>query len=69
MYHSFLSHSSADGHLGCLHVLAIINSAVIRCGRIQQVLRITRVQDDCRNYGYDLSQCVARLLRKGAYEK
>ena len=27
MYHSFLIHSSADGHLGCLHVLVIINSA------------------------------------------
>ena len=28
MYHSFLIHSSADGHLGSFHVLAIINSAV-----------------------------------------
>ena len=28
MYHSFLVHSSADGHLGCFHVLAVINSAV-----------------------------------------
>ena len=23
MYHSFLIHSSADGHLGCFHVLSI----------------------------------------------
>ena len=29
MYHSFLIHSSADGHLGCFHVLAMINSAVM----------------------------------------
>ena len=29
MYHSFLIHSSADGHLGCFHVLAMINSAAI----------------------------------------
>ena len=29
MYHSFLIHSSADGHLGCSHVLAIINSAAM----------------------------------------
>ena len=27
MYHSFLIHSSTDGHLGCFRVLAIINIA------------------------------------------
>ena len=32
MYHSFLIHSSADGHLGCFHVLAVINSAVMNIG-------------------------------------
>ena len=29
MYHSFLIHLSADGHLGCFHVLAMINRAVM----------------------------------------
>ena len=32
MYHSFFIHSSADGHLGCFYVLAIINGAVTSTG-------------------------------------
>ena len=32
MYQSFLVHSSADGHLGCFHVLAMINSATMNIG-------------------------------------
>ena len=32
IYHKFLIHSSPSGHLGYIHVLAIVNSAVRNMG-------------------------------------
>ena len=40
MYYSFLIHSSADGHLGCFHVLAITNSAVMNTLSLTKEARI-----------------------------
>ena len=32
MHHIFFIHSSVDGHLGCLYILAIVNKAIMNIG-------------------------------------
>ena len=32
MYHKFFIYLSVDGHLGCYHVLAIVNSVAVNTG-------------------------------------
>ena len=60
MYHRFVIHSSADGHLGCFPVLAIINSAAINI-RIHVALSIMAFSGYMPKLGF-LGHIVALFL-------
>ena len=55
MYSSFFIHSSVDGHLGCFHVLALLNSAVVNI-RIH-VSFSNRVSPVIFNLSYSICHC------------
>ena len=59
MYHSFLIHSSADGHLGCFHVLAIINRAAMDI-EVHVSLSVL-VSSDAGSYGSSISSFLRNL--------
>ena len=62
MYHIFFIHSSIDGHLGCFHVFAIVNSASGNSGvHISFQIMVFFSLDICLGVGL-LDHMVALLL-------
>ena len=73
MYHSFLIYyiySSADGHLGCFHVLVVINRAVMNIGvHISLSILVTSVcmtnSGIAGSYGSSISRNLHIVLHSG----
>jgi hypothetical protein len=47
MYYIFFTHSSVNGHLDWLHILAIVNSAAINTG-----VHVSLLYGDLPSFGY-----------------
>ena len=59
MYHIFFIHSSVDVHLGCFHILAVVNSVALNTGVRVSFQIMIFLQIDARS-GSEISESYGR---------
>ena len=61
MYHIFFIHSPVDGHLGCFHVLAIVNNTIwlLKCVCITLIKISIHFQNEKGHADHHLVWCLA----------
>ena len=67
MYHSLLIHSSANGHLGCVHGLAIVNSVVAKFFGKISLCRYTQFIHSPTEERFDSLRVLCRILHRKSF--
>ena len=64
MYHNLLIHLSADEHLGCFHLLAIVNSAAMNTGvHVSLSILVSSVYLPCSGITGSYGSSISSFLR------